>query len=677
MMKKIISTILSSLHHKILIAFLIIGIVPYLLITLYFSYLGRQTMMTHKLDTYNQQAKQSKLLIQNRLHQLKEEIEFLSKLELFDDMISSDIDGRISRLLKEKSRGLKDEAITVVALDIDNKVVASSHLHELRKRDFIDIDKTKSNGTQIIDKNLIFFSKLKASFEDRTLGVLVAIYPLKNLRTYIIHSPRVGFEIKNNQDSLISNNLQSSNKKTTIKINLENELEDYNLIYTIADREIYDFIDRFMLYLSLLLLVGIAIIVIVSRRLTKEIVNPITALTSTAKEIVKTKKYDIFVKSTTFDETSQLAKAFNQLIKTTNNTLQELDLESKTRMKRFINLTEMFNSITQIDSKKSCIDISIDRLKDILPYELSFKKNIDRYIDNSSYIPIRLNDKQKLYGYLVVEKNQFDDQLESHFFNSVASMIALQLERIELIAKIESASDAKTSFISNMSHELRTPLNAIIGFSQYLMMYEELNDEQLDTVSKIERSAVHLLGMINDILDIAKIEAGKIEINYSKINLYTLLYECKELVEPMAEKKGLYIKGLEDKNRTLTIRSDAKLLKQVIINLLSNAIKFTESGGINILVEIEQTFVIVTIIDTGIGIKKEELEMVFDEFVQLQNTNQIKHKGTGLGLPLSRQIMQALGEELFLDSKEGVGTKAVLKIKLPKLTTDLNQKHFL
>ncbi len=663
-MKRVIKAIKSSLHHKILVAFLIIGIVPYLLITLYFSYLGQKTIMSHKIDIYTQQAKQSKLLIENRLHQLQEEIEFLSKLELFDDMISSDIDGRISRLLQEKSIGLKDESITIVALDTNNKVVASSHLHQLRKKDFIDITQAKLGGIQIVDKNIIFFSKLKASFEDRTLGVLVAIYPLKNLKTYIISSSKIGFEIKNSKNTLISNNLQNLNKQTTIKIEFEDLLKDYSLIYTVANREIYDFIDSFIIYLSLLLLVGIAMIILLSRRLTKEIVTPITTLTNTAKKIVKTKKYDLFVKSTTVDETSHLAKAFNQLIKTTNQTLQELDFESKVRMKRFINLTEMFNNITQIDSKKSCIDISIKRLKGILPYELSFKKSDIINIDNVTSIPIRLNDKQKLYGYLVV-KSRLENQLESRFFYSVASMIALQIERIELIAKIESASNAKTSFISNMSHELRTPLNAIIGFSQYLIMYEDLNSEQLDTISKIERSAIHLLGMINDILDIAKIEAGKIEINYSKIDLYKLLYECKEIVEPMAEEKGLYIKGIEDKSRTIMVNSDAKLLKQVIINLLSNAIKFTESGGVNISIKIEQNFVILTIKDTGIGIKKDELEKVFDEFVQLQNRNQTKHKGTGLGLSLSREIIQTIKGELYLESRgERLGTKAILKIKI-------------
>ena len=410
-------------------------------------------------------------------------------------------------------------------------------------------------------------------------------------------------------------------------------------------------------------------IVVISRRLTKQIVTPIATLTDTAKEIIDTKRYDLYVQSVTIDETSALANAFNRLVETTGKTLQELDFESKVRMQRFIDLTDMFNHITQIDNKEACVRASLEKLKHIVPHNLSFITAKESPPQNAISVPIQLHDfnsdAQKLYGYLTVEKAHFDDLLESRFFNSVVSMIALQIERIELIAKIESASNAKTSFISNMSHELRTPLNAIIGFSQYMITYESLSNDQLDTISKIERSAIHLLGMINNILDIAKIEAGKIEINYAKIDLFTLLQECEELIVPMAKEKGLFVKGLEDKGCKVMIQTDAKLVKQVVINLLSNAVKFTESGGIDISVKTKDDKVIVTISDTGIGIAKDELDKVFDEFVQLQNANQVKHKGTGLGLSLSLHIMQALGGELLLESKGSRhGTKAILKLIL-------------
>ncbi len=656
----IINKIKSSLHLKILVAFLVIGIIPYFLITLYFFYLKKEDLLQQKLQTYTLQIKQTKSLLQNRLTQLQEEVIFLSKLELFDDMISNDIDHRISRMLELKSKGFKEENITFIALNQHHIITASSNPTLIGKKKFLE------PNTKIVDKNILFSTPLKASFDDRELGYLIALYPLKNLKSYIVHAKDINFIIKNSKKTLISSdNSQSKTEYTTIKTELENALVGYELIYMISNEKIFDFINRFLFYLTLLLLFGIGLIVYISKKLTKQIVTPITLLTDTAKEIIETNRYDLFVKSYTTDETNELACAFNHLIKTTALTLNKLDTQSNLRMQRFIDLTNMFNHITKTEDKDACIALSIKKLNTVIPNSLSFSKIL---IKESKNIPIKLHDfntnKEKLYGYLVIDKESFDDKLQSRFFDSVASMIALQIERIGLIAKIKSASDAKTSFISNMSHELRTPLNAIIGFSQYMITYESLNDDQLDTISKIERSAMHLLSMINNILDIAKIEAGKIDINYSDINLFNLLKECEELISPMADEKGLKITLSTKTTQKQIIKTDKKLLKQVLINLLSNAVKFTQTGTIEIDLKRENNFVIITITDSGIGIKKEELAKVFSEFVQLKNTNQTKHKGTGLGLPLSLNIIKALGGKLKLESEgKGHGVKAILKLK--------------
>jgi signal transduction histidine kinase len=215
-----------------------------------------------------------------------------------------------------------------------------------------------------------------------------------------------------------------------------------------------------------------------------------------------------------------------------------------------------------------------------------------------------------------------------------------------------------------MSHELRTPLNAIIGFSQYMMAYEELTDDQLDTVGKIEKAAVHLLGMINDILDIAKIEAGRMELHRVDLALGSVLQECMEMVAPMAEEKGLALTGSWDAGRRVVLHSDGKLLRQLFINLLSNAVKFTESGGVDVSMESGAEYVTVTVADTGIGIEPDALERAFDAFTQLENAQQAPYKGTGLGLSLSRQIVQTLGGELRLVSAgRGSGTRAVVKLR--------------
>ncbi len=665
---KIINSLRSSLHYKVLAAFLIVGIVPYLLIILYFTYLGRQTIMKQKLQTYTQQAKQSKSLIKSRLSLLHREIRFLSGLELFDDMISGDIDRRISRFLEQKNSGLGKESMILAALDMNATVIASSHPRMLGKKDFVKFDRLLENANNIVGKNLLFFTPIKASFENRKLGYLVAIYPLKNLKFYIVRGDGVDYAIKNEKTVLISSaDKERNGKYSTVKIALDDTLEGCDLVYSVADEKIFSFINRFIFYLTMLLLVGVVLIIVTGRKLTKQIVGPITELTDTAREIVQTRRYDLFVKSDTIDETSELAIAFNRLVETADKTLKKLDRQSALHMRRFIDLTEMFNHITRIDNKEELMVVLVEKMEKIVSYRLSFISKEKTLPKKSISLPMMVydfgKDERKLYGHLVVDKEKFSDRLESKFFNSVVSMVVLQIERIELIEKIKSASNAKTSFISNMSHEFRTPLNAIIGFSQYLITYESMSEDQLETISKIERSALHLLNMINNILDIAKIEAGKIEINYSKVDVLSLLEECEELISPMAKEKNLKINSAKNDISKIIIQTDAKLLKQVIINLLSNAVKFTQKGDISINVKRDGKKVKISVKDTGIGIEKEELLKVFDEFVQLRSANWVKHKGTGLGLTLSLHIVHALGGELFLASEgKGRGTEAILVI---------------
>ncbi len=643
-----IKRIKSSLYLKLLSAFLLIGIIPYLIITIYFFYLGKENLLNQKLQTYKFQAIQSKALLESKLNHLQEEVEFLSKLELFDDMISNDIDHRISRLLELKAKGFQDENITFLALNMDNQIVASS-----------------SKNSQIslnLNNSLKFQAPIQATFDNKKLGYLIALYPIKNLKSYLLKTNDIDFIIKDNNKTLIASNNLPKKNYTTLEFKL-NSPQPYTLTYMISNQKIFDFFDLFLLYLIFLLLFGIFLITFVSKKLTKHLTSPILSLTNTAKKIIDTKNYNIFVNIESVDETNELARTFNHLVKTTSNTLKKLEQESNIRVQRFIDLTNMLNHIIQTKDKKSCIDISIQKLNQILPNKLSFNK---QPLKTKINIPLMLHDfdtnTKTVYGYLTIDKNEFDDVLQKRFFNSVASMITLQLQQINSIKKIKSISNAKTTFIQNMSHELRTPLNAIIGFSQYLITYETLNDEQLEMISKIEKSAMHLLSLINDILDISKIEAGKIDINYTNIDLIELLKESIELVSALKYEKDLKI-NLNFDQKSSIIKTDPKLLKQIIINLLSNAIKFTPAGEINITLTSNTKTIQIVIQDSGIGIEKEELKKIFDEFVQLNNPYQTKHKGSGLGLALSKKLADSLNIELTIHSEgKNRGTKAILKL---------------
>jgi signal transduction histidine kinase len=656
----------KSLQRRILAAFLLVGILPYLFILTYFTYWGHESITQQQANRYIQQTQQSKLLIQNHLQQLSHEVNFLSRLEIFDDMITGDLDHRISRLLEQKINPSDTTALKLLALDQNGEVIAASQASLLNNHFNISPLLDTQNPTIIEDK-FIILKRLYSSFDKRALGYLMAEYPLENLKRFMIHGDNFQALIMSDQHILIGEKIKKGHQ--LYRSEFVGILKGYTLVYAVNEDELLIFIRQFILYLSLLLLVGIAVIIYSSRKLSSQIVQPITSLTQAAESIIKTKNYNLRVASENIDETGSLATMFNALIKTTQEAFHTLDQENQIRMQRFIDLTDMFNHITQTHNKEACIKISIEKLQTIIPYSIHFEDSSYDTPSQSLHVKMLQTDlmthEQLLYGFLVIDKEHFSDGIEKRFFDSVAAMIMLQIERIELIGKIRSASEAKSTFISGMSHELRTPLNAIIGFSQYLITYETLSDEQIDTMGKIEKAAMHLLSMINEILDIAKIEAGKIELTCKETLLIPQLEDCIEILQPLAEEKNIIMTLERHVEEDFIFYTDAKLLKQIIINLLSNAIKFTDKGSIRLHVSEENQKLHIHVIDTGIGISKEDLSRVFDEFTQLNNSKMRKAKGTGLGLSLSRHIALSLGGSLTLQS-EGLhqGTQANLIFKI-------------
>lgn len=231
--------------------------------------------------------------------------------------------------------------------------------------------------------------------------------------------------------------------------------------------------------------------------------------------------------------------------------------------------------------------------------------------------------------------------------------------------KTLDASEAKSAFISNMSHELKTPLNAIIGFSQYLIIYEDLTEEQLDMVSNIENSSQYLLEMIYGILDIAKIEAGKVEVNLEKLDCVQIAKDCFIMLEPLAYDKDLEFKFISDKCTLKHINTDEKIFKQILINLLSNAIKYTNKGTVNVELSSTDNNLTIKVKDTGVGIKKEEMGKLFKEFSRIENELSSEQKGTGLGLSLSKKLAHILDGDIYLQSEgENCGTTAVFFLKI-------------
>lgn len=232
------------------------------------------------------------------------------------------------------------------------------------------------------------------------------------------------------------------------------------------------------------------------------------------------------------------------------------------------------------------------------------------------------------------------------------------LKKIE--SELINANKAKSDFLANMSHELRTPLNAILGFSQ--MMHKTVDEKQKKTVEHILTAGKHLLSLINDILDIARVEAGKVDIHIETVSLAELISDVEAITETLASDKGLYY-HLEIKENII-LSTDPRLLKQIIINQISNSIKFTESGGITIQAYRLGDKANIIIRDTGIGISREDLKKLFNEFIQINNGLQKYGKGSGLGLVLSKRYSELLGGDLILESVEGQGTSAHIVIPI-------------
>ncbi len=253
---------------------------------------------------------------------------------------------------------------------------------------------------------------------------------------------------------------------------------------------------------------------------------------------------------------------------------------------------------------------------------------------------------------------------EVDLLKTFSDQAVIAIENVRLFTELEvanrqlaAASQHKSEFLANMSHELRTPLNAIIGFSEVLSerMFGELNEKQAEYLKDIYASGTHLLSLINDILDLSKIEAGRMELELTDFDLPQALDNALILVRERAGRRGITLEAIVDE-RLGEVRADERKIKQVVLNLLSNAIKFTPEGGrIEVRAVPGDGCVEVAVSDTGVGIAPEDQEAVFEEFRQV-GTSAAKQEGTGLGLALCRKFVELHGGRIWVTSQVGVGS---------------------
>jgi signal transduction histidine kinase len=284
-----------------------------------------------------------------------------------------------------------------------------------------------------------------------------------------------------------------------------------------------------------------------------------------------------------------------------------------------------------------------------------------------SLLAVPLLFEQKIMGALTIyrrETGSFAPEIVN-LLRTFATQSVLAIQNARLFREIEdkgrqieAANRHKSEFLANVSHELRTPLNAIIGFSEVLgeKMFGELNEKQAEYTDDILSSGRHLLSLINDILDLSKIEAGRMELEVTTFHLPDAIENALTLIRERASRHGIRLNRVID-DRLGEFTGDERKVKQVLVNLLSNAVKFTPVGGhIKVEAGLGDSAAIVSVTDTGIGIAREDQEAIFEEFRQVGSNYAHKREGTGLGLTLTRKFVELHGGKIWVESEVGKGS---------------------
>lgn len=291
--------------------------------------------------------------------------------------------------------------------------------------------------------------------------------------------------------------------------------------------------------------------------------------------------------------------------------------------------------------------------------------------------PLRYRDQMEGVVALAMQALPTQDELE--FIDNAASQLAIAVSNAKAYAAAEKltqeledsnavlrqqrdqlrqVSQLKSEFLANISHELRTPLNAVIGYAELLSdgIYGDVNEDQVQSLKGIAESATHLLGLINDILDLSKVEAGKMTVDLEDIDIRQLAEEVIGSTQSLLREKPFIVDAVLP-TRPVSVRTDVAKVRQILVNLLSNAIKFTEKGSVTVrLATTSDQKIRIDVQDTGVGIRKEHLSLIFDQFLQVDGSSTRKHGGTGLGLAISKQLAELLGGEILVESAWGAGS---------------------
>ena len=271
--------------------------------------------------------------------------------------------------------------------------------------------------------------------------------------------------------------------------------------------------------------------------------------------------------------------------------------------------------------------------------------------------------------------------------SAIAAQASIHLETLRLneelkkrAFELEELDRLKSSFLANMSHELRTPLNSILGFTDVMLegLDGELTEYMNSDLRRIQKNGQHLLHLINDVLDMAKIESGRMNLHPETFKIHDVMDDVNSITSTLASEKNLSLYIADESDREMEIHADITRIRQVMINLVNNSIKFTEQGEIVICAKnIEDDRVLISVKDTGLGIPEEKLESIFQEFTQVDSSATRKVGGTGLGLPISRRLIEMHGGRLWAESTgiEGQGSTFFVEMPIQARITEVIERR--
>jgi PAS domain S-box-containing protein len=472
-----------------------------------------------------------------------------------------------------------------------------------------------------------------------------------------------------------------------------------NVTLIVSTDELKAKINNFILAMVVVYALLLIASLILALRLQKFISGPILHLAKTTKAISKNNDYSVQIEIQGSDEISHLFLEFNNMLMVINTKNNEME----TTQNELIESEKALKSFIESNPESVCL---IDKFGKIIVANTSFiehffysrdlddqsniyqkihknltkivKFSIESAISKMDLVRIEMEDESKIYDLYLQPLFDKNSDVVKLSILAVDITVRKQSEAIiikkneELKLAIDKANESdqlKSAFLANMSHEIRTPMNGIIGFSQLLLADDLDNDEKVECVNVIQNSSKQLLSIINDIIDVSKIESGQIIINSNDTIMNDLLKDVYDLLSEEALKKGLNLTyecqlALNDS----IIKIDSSKIKQILTNLIMNAIKFTDHGNITFGYKIDHKVVIFYVKDTGIGIASENLGIIFERFRQADGSLSRQYGGTGLGLAICKGFVENMGGRIWAESEIESGSSFYFSIPLQRPT---------